>query len=70
MTDCDGPHGDEQWICARCSAGLVRSGVRITYLGNSFSLDLPVCPGCGSVLVTEDVAMKRIAEAERILEDK
>lgn len=70
MSDDDGVSGEEQWICARCSAELMRSGVRITYLGNSFSVELHVCPGCGSALVTEDVAMKRMAEAERILEDK
>jgi hypothetical protein len=39
-------------------------------MGSSLSTELPVCPGCGFVLVTEAVALGRMAEVEQILEDK
>jgi hypothetical protein len=42
----------------------------VTYLGSVFSLDLLKCPGCGAVVVTEEIAAGKMAEAEQILEDK
>jgi hypothetical protein len=31
---------------------------------------LPACPKCGLVLITEELAMGKMAEAEKALEDK
>jgi hypothetical protein len=36
----------------------------------TFHVDLPVCTGCGMVLITEELATGKMAEVERILEDK
>jgi hypothetical protein len=44
--------------------------VRTRYLGNVFSVDLLRCPECGIVMVTEDIALGKMAEAEAVLEDK
>jgi hypothetical protein len=35
-----------------------------------FALDLPVCPQCGIILIGEELATGKMAEAEQILEDK
>jgi hypothetical protein len=40
------------------------------YMGNRLITELPQCRGCGRVLVTEAVALSKVAEAEAILEDK
>ena len=36
----------------------------------NFEVDLPACKGCGLVLVSEELATGKMADAERILEDK
>jgi hypothetical protein len=44
--------------------------VTVEYLGHQFTTDLPHCPECGMVLVTEELALGKIAEVEQLLEDK
>ena len=61
---------DLEWKCHDCNLFLVVRSVEIIYLGNRFNAELPQCPQCGFVLVSEEVAMGKMAEVERILEDK
>lgn len=61
---------DMDWVCARCGRGLVVGPVTVEYLGNRFTTDLPRCPGCGLVYVSEDLATGKMAEVEQLLEDK
>jgi hypothetical protein len=61
---------DLGWTCCRCSVALEMGPIQLTYLGNSFSLDLPHCPRCGLYLVPEPLATGRMAELEQILEGK
>jgi len=42
----------------------------VEYLGNRFVTDLPTCPTCGQVYISEDVATGKMAEVEQLLEDK
>ena len=58
------------WLCGKCGQPLKLCKVQVTYLGSVFHIDLPKCPGCGIVLVTEEIAVGKLAEAEQILEDK
>ncbi|NLW80120.1 MAG: DNA-binding protein, partial [Desulfovibrionales bacterium] len=44
--------------------------VELTYLGNAFHVELPVCPRCGAVYIYEELALGRIREVEQLLEDK
>jgi hypothetical protein len=44
--------------------------VNVAYLGNAFPVELPRCPKCGQVYVPEDIALGRMAEVEKELEDK
>jgi len=61
---------DTLWVCCRCGVPLEINRVQLTYLGNSFWLDLPTCPSCGLYLIPEDLATGRMAEVEQLLEDK
>ena len=61
---------DLEWTCHKCGEHLVGGQVTVNYLGNQFTVDLPKCPKCGLVLITEEVAMGKMAEVEQILEDK
>ncbi len=58
------------WMCAGCAKALTPGKVNLTYMGSSFSVDLLRCPSCGLVYIPEDLAVGKMAEVERILEDK
>ena len=61
---------DLKWRCERCQCGLVVGPVAVTYMNNRFTTDLPYCPTCRTVLISEGVATGKMAEVEQILEDK
>jgi hypothetical protein len=41
-----------------------------SYLGHVFRTDVPRCPSCGQVFISEELAAGRMAEVETTLEDK
>jgi hypothetical protein len=61
---------DLQWVCEKCGENLAPGQVTVDYLGNQFTTELPVCPKCGLVLISEEIATGKMAEVEQILEDK
>jgi hypothetical protein len=58
------------WVCADCNLPLESGKVDISYLGNSFPVELLRCPKCGLVLIPEELALGKMAEVEKALEDK
>jgi Zn-finger nucleic acid-binding protein len=44
--------------------------VQLTYMDNVFKVELPVCPKCSAVLISEELALGRMLEVEQLLEDK
>ncbi|OPY67961.1 MAG: hypothetical protein A4E57_02012 [Syntrophorhabdaceae bacterium PtaU1.Bin034] len=58
------------YTCTKCGVEMEPAKVQVTYLGNSFMIDVLRCPRCRLVLVTEDIAVGKMAEAEKVLEDK
>lgn len=58
------------WRCAACGETLRMVKVGFSYMKGNFEIELPACAGCGQVLVPEELAAGRMADAERILEDK
>ena len=61
---------EKAWLCLKCNLALEMGKIGVSYLGNTFPVDLPICPGCGQVYVREDLALGRMAEVEKLLEDK
>jgi predicted RNA-binding Zn-ribbon protein involved in translation (DUF1610 family) len=59
-----------KWKCGECGEELVVAKVNLTYLGGSFEVELLKCPGCGMVLITEDLATGKMLDVEKSLEDK
>ena len=57
-------------LCAACQVPLEPARVSVAYLGNAFPVDLPRCPRCGQVFVDEALALGRMADVEKQLEDK
>ena len=62
--------GDSGWICHRCQLPLELQTVRLQYMQCIFPLDLPACSQCKTILITEELATGKMAEAEQALEDK
>jgi len=56
--------------CKKCDAELVVKKTEFDYLGNTFSHDVPVCPKCGNVYITKELALGKMQEVEQELEDK
>jgi len=61
---------EQAWECARCGIPLEPGEVSIAYLGSAFPVSLLRCPQCGAVFVPEDLALGKMAEVEKLLEDK
>ena len=64
--------GDEKtpWRCQKCGAELEKRLVTVKYLNGNFEVDLMSCPCCKMVLITEELALGKMLEVERGLEDK
>lgn len=58
------------WICGRCNTPLKVSRVNVAYLDSAFPVDLLKCPRCGLVFIPEDLALGKMVEVEKSLEDK
>ena len=58
------------WICNRCQVALEFEKVRLRYSRSIFALDLPACPKCGMILIGEEPATGKLAEAKQAREDK
>lgn len=70
MTEKAKPSKETGWICNRCKAPLEVQKIRLQYFRVIFALDLPACPKCGMMLIPEELATGKMAEAEQVLEDK
>jgi phage FluMu protein Com len=57
-------------LCAQCNLLLETAKVNVAYLDNAFPGDLLKCPRCGQVYIPEDLALGKMAEVEKQLEDK
>jgi RNase P subunit RPR2 len=66
----DQPAAEPQLMCAKCNKPLVLGKVKASYLGNSFDVELPQCPDCGFVYVSEALALGKMLQVEQALEDK
>ena len=57
-------------FCYKCQKELEMKKTNFTYLGHSFFTDVPKCPECGLVFISEELVKGRISEVEMQLEDK
>ena len=62
--------GQRALRCHRCEKDLVPRKVNFRYLGHEFYAEVPTCPGCGQVYISEELAKGRMSEVEMQLEDK
>jgi hypothetical protein len=58
------------WMCDKCHKSLVLQKVKVRYLEGNFEVDLLKCPLCHMVFISEDLALGKMLEVEKGLEDK
>lgn len=58
------------WTCDKCHHALVTQKVKVRYLEGNFEVDLLKCPICNMVFISEELALGKILEVEKSLEDK
>ena len=63
-------HTITDWLCTPCALPLEVATVKLAYLDETFAVDIPACPSCQRIFVSEEQAVARMALAERMLEDK
>ncbi len=66
VADC----ADRVWKCAKCDRELVVKKTVLAYLGHTVSHEVPMCPQCGKVYISRELAEGRMSEVEQTLEDK
>lgn len=60
----------QEMLCGKCQIPLKPGHVDFNYMGFAFSADVPRCPKCGYVYISEELAKGRIRDVEMALEDK
>lgn len=58
------------WLCSKCGIELEKKLVKVKYLSGNFEVELMKCPKCNMVLITEELALGKMLEVEKGLEDK
>lgn len=61
---------EKRMICMKCGVGLVLERTNFSYLAHNFFHEIPRCPKCGQTYVSEDLVNSKIAEVEKLLEEK
>lgn len=59
-----------EWTCTKCDKPLELSTVKLKYMEETFGVDIPACPVCQRIFVSEEDATQRMRMAEKMLEDK
>jgi len=58
------------WLCDKCHKELIKEKVKVCYLDGNFEVDLMRCPVCKQVFISEELALGKMLEVEKSLEDK
>lgn len=58
------------WICDKCKRKLEPRKVKVCYLSGNFEVELMQCPQCKAVFIGEELALGKMLEVEKGLEDK
>ena len=61
---------EPQLVCGKCGQTMVMGKVTVSYLENTFPIELLKCPGCGMAYVPEELATGKMLQVEQGLEDK
>ncbi len=57
-------------VCAKCNVPLEPAKTTFHYLEHEFYADLPRCPKCGQVYLSEEIVNGKVHDVETELEEK
>jgi len=60
----------ENLVCCQCDVQLELIKTNFVYLRHSFSSEVPKCPRCGQIFISEELVRDKVVPVERLLEDK
>ena len=58
------------WTCVKCGTVLTLKNQIFSYMGSTFSHEVPRCPVCGIVFISKELADGKMAKVEQMMEDK
>jgi hypothetical protein len=58
------------WVCGKCGSPLETAPVNVNYLGSGYPVDLLICKSCKRPLVPAELALGKMLEVEKLMEDK
>ena len=64
------PKDEKKWICGKCGSPLEKASDNVSYLGSGYPVDLLVCKNCKRPLVPVELALGKMLEVEKLMEDK
>ncbi len=56
--------------CGKCGVLLQPTKITFSYMGRTFGHEVPTCPKCGQVYISQELAEGKMAEVEMLFEDK
>jgi len=59
-----------KWVCGKCGSPLEISSINVSYLGSGYPVDLLTCKKCKRPLVPAELALGKMLEVEKLMEDK
>jgi uncharacterized protein with PIN domain len=57
-------------VCVKCNAPLEKRKAKFAYMGLEFHAEVPRCPVCGQVYLSEKTVEEQIRQVEASVEDK
>ena len=70
MTETINQKKQNKLLCVTCGIALEPGKVTVSYLDNAYPVEMLRCPRCGLTWVPEEIALGKMAEVEKALEDK
>ncbi len=58
------------WVCGKCGTPLEVAQVNVSYLGSGYPVNLLVCKVCKRPLIPVELALGKMLEVEKLMEDK
>jgi NAD-dependent SIR2 family protein deacetylase len=57
-------------LCSKCNVQVEMEKCKFSYLNLEFNSEVPRCPVCGQVYLSEELVVNRIRQVEANLEEK
>lgn len=59
-----------EWHCFKCKERMIETEIKLVYLEVEATVEGLMCPKCGVKYITEEVAIKKLARGEKMVEEK